>query len=124
MWNQMHRFAALAALTAVSACATTVPAERMASAQAAIRAANEVGADRTPTAALHLQYAREEFSQAQQLSARGESDRARALLARSEADAELSLALAREAGSRSDVRAAEAQATATPQQTQPTQGLR
>lgn len=85
----------------LGACAGTVaPAARMASAQAAIRSAHEVGAEQNPTAALYLQYAREEYSQANQLSQRGDGDQATRVLQRSEADAELSMALARRAAAR------------------------
>jgi hypothetical protein len=83
-------------LFGVAACAGT-PASpaRMGSAQAAIRAAREVGAEQNPTAALHLQYAREQFAQAEALSRDGEGERAERVLARAEADADLALALSR-----------------------------
>lgn len=95
--------AALAATFLATACASSrPPAARMASAQSAIRAADEVGAARSPTAALHLEYAREQYAQAEQLSRRGENDRAELILRRAEADAELSLALARETHAQAD----------------------
>lgn len=105
MWNLMQRVAVVA-LFASAACGAAVPAARMASAQAAIRAADEVGAAQNPTAALHLQYAREEFAQAETLSRNGESERAQMVLARAEADAELALALSRSSGARADARQA------------------
>ncbi len=80
----------------VAACAgTPASSARMGSAQAAIRAAREVGAEQNPTAALHLQYAREQFAQAESLSRNGEGEQAERVLARAEADADLALALSR-----------------------------
>jgi hypothetical protein len=76
---------------------TPASTARMGTTQAAIRSAGEVGAERNPTAALHLQYAREQFTQAEQLSRNGEGPRAERVLARAEADAELALALSRRA---------------------------
>lgn len=78
---------------------TTASTARLGATQAAIRSASEVGAEREPTAALHLQYAREQFTQAEQLSRSGEGVRAERVLARAEADAELALALSRRAAS-------------------------
>lgn len=79
-----------------AACAgTQASSARMGSTQAAIRSAREVGAEQNPTAALHLQYAREQFAQAERLSREGDGERAERVLARAEADAELALALSR-----------------------------
>ncbi len=103
---KMMQGVAVVALFAASACGASVPAARMASAQAAIRAADEVGAARHPTAALHLQYAREQYTQAETLSRNGDGERAQMVLARAEADAELAVALARTSGSRTEAREA------------------
>lgn len=78
----------------------TVPAGDVASAQAAVRAANEVGAQDVPQAALHLKYAREQLDEARRLIEEDRSERAKMLLKRAEADAELALTLAREAQER------------------------
>jgi hypothetical protein len=86
----------LAAPLLLAACGgTTASTARIGATQAAIRSAGEVGAERDPTAALHLQYAREQFTQAEALSVNGEGPRAERVLARSAADAELALAIAR-----------------------------
>jgi hypothetical protein len=69
------------------------------STQAAIRAANEVGTDESPRAALHLKYARDQYALAQQLVEKEENERAAMLLRRAEADADLALSLSREATS-------------------------
>ena len=71
-----------------------------------IRAAEEVGANKVPQAALHLQLAREELEKAKALSANGEKDEAASLLSRSEADAELAVALSREDAEKTEARAA------------------
>lgn len=106
-------------LTGSVACATTEPTARMASAQAAIQSASQTGVASTPTAALHLQYAREEYSQAQGMTHDGRNDRATLLLQRSQVDAELAMVLAHEDGARAEaqqaidrVRAAEQPAVA------------
>src|SRR5438105_15573675 len=78
-------------------CASTnaPPNSHLESSSAAIAAAEEVGAPRTPTAALHLQLAKEEFEHASKLSAKADRPQEERLLMRAEADAELALALAR-----------------------------
>jgi Domain of unknown function (DUF4398) len=97
---------------AFAGCAgTTAPVARMASAQAAIRSAAEVGAERTPTAALYLQYAREAYAEADRLSLSGDGVRAERRLLRAQADAELALAISRGAASRAATDGALAQPT-------------
>ncbi len=79
-----------------SACASTPPpTERMASAESAVRAARELGADQVPRAQLHLQLAQEDIGRARKLMKDGENQRADYLLQRASADAELGVALAR-----------------------------
>ena len=91
------------ALGLASACATTaVPQERLTAAAGSIRAAEEVGADKVPAAALHLQLAREEAEQARELIKKKENLRADYVLQRAEADADLALSLAKEAPLRSE----------------------
>lgn len=106
--------------TALAACAgTPASPDRVASAQAAIRSAGEVGAEHNPNAALYLQYSREEFAQAQDLSRRGEGERAERVLLRAQADAELALALSREVSSRNAAQQALAQQRAFMNQQNP-----
>src|SRR4051794_20980413 len=86
-------------LVLFAACAAAAPNERMASSNATIRAAQEVGASHVPQAALHLQLAREQAERAKGLTEKGGSDelaQADGLLMRAQADADLALALARE----------------------------
>ena len=60
---------------------------------AAIRGAQEAGADNAPQAALHLELANEQFAEAQAL-AEDDPETANMLLDRAHADAELAVALA------------------------------
>jgi hypothetical protein len=72
------------------------PTERVSSAEAAIRGAQEVGASSVPSAALSVKLAQEEVQKAKQLMQDGDNKRAELILMRAQADAELSLAQARE----------------------------
>ncbi|HKA89849.1 MAG TPA: DUF4398 domain-containing protein [Haliangiales bacterium] len=83
-------------LGAIGCGSAQVPADKMAASEASIRAADEVGAKNVPTAALHLQFAKEQVEQAKKLIADDDNERARWVLMRAEADAELALVLARE----------------------------
>ncbi|MCC7535370.1 MAG: DUF4398 domain-containing protein [Deltaproteobacteria bacterium] len=96
-----------ALLLIASGCAgATVPVARMSSAQAAVRAAVEVGADRNARASLHLRLAREQLGLARSLARDGEEERATSMLRRAQMDAELALAITRQA--EADERAANA----------------
>ncbi|WP_434041714.1 MULTISPECIES: DUF4398 domain-containing protein [Sorangium] len=91
--------AVLAALLglALVGCGGSVPPpnDQLAASQAAIRAADEVGAGADPQATLHLKLANEQIEQARQLMQAGENEAALPLLERAEADAELALAIAK-----------------------------
>jgi hypothetical protein len=63
--------------------------------QAAMRAAEEVGAKDQPKASLHLQLAQDEVNEAQRLADEGDEENAALLLYRARVDAELALQLAR-----------------------------
>jgi hypothetical protein len=63
--------------------------------QSALRAAEEVGANDQPKAALHLQLARDEMGEAERLAKDGDGDTASLMLYRARVDAELALQLAR-----------------------------
>ncbi len=90
----MLRFAPL---LLVLACAT-VPRQPLplARSEAVIREAVELGANRVPTARLHLQRATEQLELARELE-QGHDNRAELTLALAQADADLALALAEEA---------------------------
>jgi hypothetical protein len=111
---------ALAVALGVAGCASApAPTARMASSQATIRAAEAVGAERVPRAALHLKYARDQVAEAQTLIRADENERAAAVLQRAEADAELALALTKEAQMRGEAQRAVAEASAARQSTRP-----
>ena len=82
----------------LAGCASSTANQgRLAASQAAVRAADEVGASNVPKASLHLQLAREEIEQAKKLIRTREGVKADFVLQRAEADAELALILAKEA---------------------------
>ncbi|HKP61245.1 MAG TPA: DUF4398 domain-containing protein [Polyangiales bacterium] len=101
-------------LLALACASTPQPTERLASTQAAVRAAKEVGAKDVPQAQLHAQLAEEQVTQANKLIKDGENERADQVLRRAQADAELAVALAREAESQQQAEAAEASLSPTP----------
>ncbi|MBO6936040.1 MAG: DUF4398 domain-containing protein [Deltaproteobacteria bacterium] len=93
---------AATSLIGLGACATgSVNQAQMTETQAAIRGAQEVGADDAPQAALHLQYAKEQLADAETI-ADDDPERANRLLMRAESDAELAIALAEEAELRTE----------------------
>lgn len=103
-------FLATALLFAVTtaACGGSFPAptERMANTTAAVRAAEEVGGNKEPQAALHLKLAEEQLEQAKKLMADEDNKRAEYVLMRADADAELALALSREASTKAEAQKA------------------
>ncbi len=108
----MNRLLALVPLTLV-ACGASYPApnDRMANSAASIRAAEEVGGEQTPQAALHLKLAKEELDQAKALMADEKNKRAEFVLFRADADAELAVALARETKAKAEATKARADVT-------------
>ena len=87
--------------TGLVACAAyPKPVERLASAEASVRAAREVDAAASPNGALYLKYAEESLAEGRTRMASGENARAEATLIRAAADAELALAIARETAAR------------------------
>lgn len=93
-----------AAAVVLGACGASgpVPADKLAQSQAAVRSAQELGAERVPPAALHLKVANEQLNLARKLIADGDNKRAEYVLLRAEADAEVALNLAREQAARED----------------------
>lgn len=85
-----------ALLLAASACGSyPTPNAKVASSEAAIRAAEESGAEAVPQAALHLKLAQEQLASAKKLIAADDDNNERAayVLARAQSDAELAIAL-------------------------------
>jgi len=89
--------AIVATLVGVGCASATIPTEQLASAEASVRAAHELGADSVPRAQLHLKLAQEQVTQARKLAEDGDQERASLVLTRARADADLALALTREA---------------------------
>src|SRR5687768_11044422 len=89
--------AALFAALLLAGCgAAAIPAEKLTSAKASIRGAQEVGAEQHPKASLHLKMARDQLARAERLIAEDENEEAALALNQADADAELALALTRE----------------------------
>ncbi len=109
------RWLLVAGATLLGCAATPIPADRLASAEAGIRGASEVGAENVPDAALHLKMARDQVAQAKALNRDGDSDRASSMLLRAQADAELALAMTRETQARAEANAVLAEVQAMKQ---------
>ena len=92
----------LGAVFAVGCGSYPAPTERVASAEAGIRGAQEVGANSVPPAALSVKLAQEEVQKAKQLMQDGDNRRAELILMRAQADAELAVAQAREAQAKAE----------------------
>ena len=102
-----------AALALCAGCGSSYPAPtaRMADSESAVRAAQEVGGQSEPQAALHLKLAQEQIDQAKQLMNDGDNQRADFVLMRADADAELAVSLAREATARQQAKQAQDELT-------------
>ncbi len=88
---------AAALLVSAMACGSyPPPTERLTTAEAAIRGAEEVGSGSVPQAALYLKLAQEQTEKARRLMQDGYNERAELTLKRAQADAELAIALAKE----------------------------
>jgi hypothetical protein len=74
-----------------------VPADKLSRSQAAIRSAQEIGAERSAEGSRHLMSAKAELVEGKKLVIEGEQERATSLLLRAEADAELAMNVTREA---------------------------
>lgn len=91
----------LAALLAACSSSHQLPAN-YAPTQAAISAADAVGARQQPRAALHLKMARDQLTEAESLARDGKEDEASLVLDRARTDAELALMVTREANARAE----------------------
>jgi hypothetical protein len=108
MWqSNAHLFLISAIL--VSACGgAALPSQRLTDARAAIRGAEEVGAEKNPQAALHLKLARDQVARAEKLIEEDENEKAELALRQAQADADLALALTHEAEQQRQAEAARA----------------
>ena len=78
----------------MTGCGGSTPINKEPS-SSAIRAAEESGASKVPSASLYLQLAKEELENAKGLATKGEKEQAESMLLRSQADGELAVALSR-----------------------------
>lgn len=107
----MRRWLLIGTLAAcVSACGGAAqPQAQLSDANAAVRAASEVGAADVPEASLHLKLARDQIAEARQLMKQGENDKARWVLVRAQADAEAAVAQAKAVEAQQEAARAQAQ---------------
>jgi hypothetical protein len=98
----MRLFANALLLASLVSCGGGYPEPRnqLTASEAAIRAAEEMGAQGSPQSALHLKRAREQVDNGKSLIRAGENERAEWVLRRAESDADLALSLAREESQR------------------------
>jgi len=108
-------FAIGVAVVGLGCASAPPPTEQLASAEASMRAARELGAQAVPRAQLHLRLAQEQVTQARKLANDGENERAASLLDRARADAELALALSREATAKQDAQSQSTTAITNPE---------
>lgn len=115
----VKRILAVTMFVALSRCASApVTTDLLASTEAPIRAAEELGATRVPEAALQLRLAQDQMELAKQFLQNGNKQRAEMILLRAQADAELAVALAKEAPLQADARNAVDQVKALQQSNQ------
>ncbi|MCK6591765.1 MAG: DUF4398 domain-containing protein [Polyangiaceae bacterium] len=100
---------ALLAIAAIGCGGAAIPHEQLASSQASIRAAEEIGANSYPTAELHLRFAKDQVEKARALIADDENEEAKLVLQRAQADADLAIAITKESSVRTEAERALAQ---------------
>lgn len=104
-----------AALISMGCASAPAPTNHLASAEAAMRASEEVGASKVPRAELHYALAKEQVDKARKLMEEEENEEAKSALRRAVADAELALALTREHKAKEDAERADAALSAARQ---------
>jgi hypothetical protein len=99
---------ALGSLSALAAAcgSQALPPPAAVEAKTSISAAEAVGAQNEPKAALHLKLAKDQSARAEALIKDGNDDEARLLLEQAKVDAELALVLTREANARAEAQQA------------------
>jgi hypothetical protein len=102
---------ALASIGTLAACAGyPTRAEHLASAEASLRAAQEVCDQGDPNGALHMRLAQEELASARPLMSNGDNERADYVLMRARADGDLALMLERASKAKADASQAQQKA--------------
>jgi len=107
--NTMIRIASIALLTTllVGCGGSSLPPAKVADTQSSISAAEAIGAEQNPQAALHLKMARDQLKQAQGLLDDGKDEDARLVLERANADAEVATMITREAQASANLKKAQ-----------------
>lgn len=102
-----HWFAVVAATSLATACATTTPppTNALVESRAAVRVAEQNGAERDPRAAQYLSLARQQIADAERLTREGSHSSAAQTLEQAELNAEMAGELARQANARADAEA-------------------
>ena len=96
-----------ASVSLFAACASAPPPKaRMASTQATVQAARQLGAEQVPNAEIELKRADDQITHARALSKKGDNDEADMMLQRASADADLATAYVRENEARTKAQAA------------------
>ena len=101
MKNVLSMMAA-AGLVAAGGSSMQPPTDRLASSEAAIRSAKELGAQNDPQASLHVKLADEQMASARNLMKDGDNRRADLVLQRASSDAELAVMIARERAAKTE----------------------
>ncbi len=83
------------------------PVDQLAASQAAVRGAEEAGAEKDPEAFLYLKLARESLAKAKEMMEGKKNEPATRLLKKSEADADLARGLARKVTAQADAEEAQ-----------------
>jgi hypothetical protein len=108
--RHMHNstFAAWLAVASLSLACANAPTKELGEAEAAYRAAQELGAAESPVAAYHLKLAEDQIAQAKTQMDGDETDRRRArrMLQRAELDAEVAITVSRTSAAESRAREA------------------
>ena len=118
----MREYVCIAAVAGALAagCAAEFPARQLARTEAAVRAADDLGADQVPRAAVYLDMAEDSLQLARSYMATEEIEAAKMALDRASYDAEVALAIAREEQTRQQAmgarKAIEVLRTSLPQQ--------
>jgi hypothetical protein len=97
----------VASVSLFAACASSPPPKaRMASTQASVSAARDLGAEGVPNAEIELKRADDQINHARALSKKGDNDSADMMLQRASADADLASAYVKENEARTKAQAA------------------
>ncbi|MDX2023681.1 MAG: DUF4398 domain-containing protein [Deltaproteobacteria bacterium] len=92
----------------ILACGASRPVEKETDTKAAVRAAEEVGAEGVPQSALYLDLAKQQIASAEKLMKDGEQEKAARVLERAKADAEVAIAVAKAEGEKESAQQAAA----------------